>query len=170
MGNVFSNDQNVFSLASAELDFNGYKVIGVNSLNLKDELTPSDEYGNGVVAVGRTVGQYKASGDCEILLAEYNAIIQRLGRGFGKRPFGIGATYIEIGGDGIMSVQVLGARIVSTELSNSNDGKGTRVKFGLSIIKPILWNGISIVDEQSGTSSIGSSFGVSASVSASLGF
>jgi hypothetical protein len=162
---IYSIDQNRWSLASAELDFAGYKVIGVSSLGLKEELTPSEEYGNGPAPVGRTIGQYKASGDCEIILVEYQNLIQTLGAGFMTVPFGIGATYFEAGGDGIMSVQVTGARITNHELSNSNDGKATRMKFSLSIITPILWNGVSCLDLQRGLGSIGSQFGVGFSIS-----
>jgi hypothetical protein len=161
---IYSLDQNRFSFASAELDFGGFKVISVNDLVFKEESPQPEEYGNGPLPVGRVQGQYKGSGDCTILLVEYNDLIQRLGGGFSGKNFNVGATYMELQGDGIMIVDVRGARIVSHELANS-EGKASRMKLSFSIVTPILFNGVGILGTSNGVGSIGASFGASVGIS-----
>lgn len=156
---IFSLDQNRWSLASAEIDVAGDKMLGVQSLAPKEELTPTDVYGNGPVPVGRTRGIYKGSAELSILLVEFRAIIQKLGNGFGEKTFNIGATYIEINGDGVMPIEITGCRIATPDLSDTNDGKATVVKVGLSIITPIFWDGLQIINVNNGVATIGASFG-----------
>lgn len=134
-----------YSSASITLDFAGRKFVGVSSLNWSEELTPEDQYGFSPVAVGRTLGQYKASGDFEQLLSEYTALLKVLGNGYGTKPFNIGVQYREEGSD-LVKVEIIAARIAKADASNAQGPAGTRMKVSLSIIQPIRINGLTLVD------------------------
>lgn len=159
----FALDQNRFSFASAELDFAGTRVVSVNDLSFKEESPQPEEYGNGPLPVGRVQGNYKGSADCTILLIEYNELIQKLGSGFSKKNFNLGATYMELEGDGIFLVQVMGCRITNQELVNS-EGKASRMKLSFNFVTPIQYNGQGILQSQNSQGTLGVSVGASISV------
>ena len=162
MGAALPNfDGTLWSFASAEIDCAGRSVFGVSARGWKEELKAENEYGNGPVPIGRPVGQWTGSADMEIVLQEYLTLIQTLGNGYGRVPFNIGATYVEVDGPGVLPVQLLNVRLMSPEVANANDGKATRVKVGLSLVQPVLVNGLSIIDIGLVSVSIGASFSLS---------
>jgi hypothetical protein len=146
---IYSVDQNRFSLASAELDFNGTKIIGASSPTFSEELPDVMEYGNSNLPVGRVTGQWKGSGEIDLLLVEFDQLVQSLGTGFGQVNFNIGCTYMEVAGDGIYSLQITGCRI--NKIDGSNEvGKGSRVKCAFNYTQPAQWNGAAIFDAGGG--------------------
>lgn len=138
---------NEFSFASAVVDFGGTKFYGVRRLNWKQELTPEDQYGNGAVPIGRTLGQFKASGDFEQLLSEYELLTAKFGNNYGKVPFNIGCQYVEQPGAGIVKVELIAVRIIGEEVSNEQGAGGTVMKVTLSIVRPIKINGRTLIDD-----------------------
>ncbi|MFT3773011.1 MAG: hypothetical protein QM820_47110 [Minicystis sp.] len=140
---IYSVDQNRFSLASAELDFNGVRILGASSPSFSEELPDNMEYGTGNLPVGRVTGQWKGSGEIDLLLVEFDQLAQSLGDGFGQANFNVGCTYLEIAGDGIFSLQFTGCRINKIDGSNEA-GKASRVKVAFNYTQPATWNGFRI--------------------------
>lgn len=164
---------NLYSATSAEVDVDGKRFFAVTSLTLDDELTPEDQYGFGAVAVGRTKGQYKASGELEMMEHEANLLIARLqakagaGRGYGEVSFNISAN-LEESTLGVSTIDVVGARVTKVSDALASGPAGLRKKFTLSIIKPIKRNGASIVaDPDANIITLGGA-AIGASVSAAL--
>lgn len=153
-----------YGFASAEIDCRGRIYHGVVSLNWKEENPKEDVYGNARVALSRTSGQYKASGDMEMLLDHAAALLADLGPGWSDVPFNIGIQYEEIPGAGTLSVELIGVMLVSAEVSNARGPAAITKKFGLSIISPIRENGLTMVPDpfNKGTN-IGSAIGALAS-------
>lgn len=151
----------LWSFASAEIDVAGVSVFGVSGLGWKEDVKKEPTYGNGPLPIGRPRGQWSGSADMEILYSEYLTLISVLGDSFTDVSFNIGATYVEVNGPGIMPVQLLSVQIASPEVANTNDGKATVVKVGLSLIRPVETNGIAIMRSGLGGVTIGASFSLS---------
>jgi len=137
---------NVYSSASAEIDLRGKVYGGIVALNWSDELTIEEVYGFGPTPVGRTIGQYKATADLEMLMGDSDVFLADLGPAYGTVAFNIGCSYEEITGAGLSTVEIIGARIVKNEVSNSRGSAGITRKFTLSVIYPIKTNGLTIID------------------------
>lgn len=141
---------NEFSFASAAIDFGGTKFYGLTTLNWSQELTPEDQYGNGPVPIGRTLGQYKAAADFEQKLSEYERLLQKLGSNYMTKVFNVGCQYREQPGAGLFKVEINAVRIIKDEVSNSQGAAGTTVKVTLSVIRPIRMNGRTAIDDALG--------------------
>jgi hypothetical protein len=160
MGTIINGNE--FSFTSAEIDCAGRTYYGISALNCKDELTPEDVYGNGSVAIGRTEGIYKASADMEIALSEFRSLCAQLGDGFGSRSFNIGVQYRETPGAGLYKIELLGLRLTANDLPNAQGAAGTKVKVTLSLIQPILWNGLTLVKIRKGGLSVSNALAAAA--------
>jgi hypothetical protein len=143
---IYSPNQNRWSFASGECNFNGQKFVGLQSFNPVEEVKKERVYGNGRKAIGRVRGQHTASASCEMVLTEYDQLIQALGPGFTDIPFDISVTYIETAGDGVFTIQCSQVTITKVEQKASNDGKAIIVALDLDLIDPINWNGQTMVE------------------------
>lgn len=155
---IYSLNANRWSFASAEISLAGSKYVGLQNLNPKESVKKEGVYGNGRTKIGRVRGQHEASSTMDMVLTEYNQLIQGLGDSFTDVPFDISATFIEQNGDGVFTMGMTQVTIVEHELGMSNDGKALIQKVTLDIIDPISWNGIRICDQ--GDSFNASAFGL----------
>ena len=144
----YSLDSNVWTLASGVIKVDGSMTfMGLQSLDLSDEVDSAAVFGNGQRAVGRRRGQYRATGSLTILWSEWDQLAQYLGTPISEQPFDITATYSELTGDGITNVEVSSVTIQKIEKSVSNDQKEIVAKLTLLITAPILWNGQALIDD-----------------------
>ena len=132
-----------YSFASIEAKANGLKIIGFKSINYDDGLKPTALGGTTPVKIGRTRGAYEAKGDCEMYRLEANALMASLGPGFYEVAWTFTVQYSENDDQPVTTDTILGVRLESTASSNSDGPDASTLKFGLNIIKPILWNGVS---------------------------
>lgn len=144
---IYSLNGNRWSFASASISLAGSSFVGLQNLNPKESVKKEKVYGNGRTGIGRVRGQHEASSTMDMVLTEYNQLIQRLGDSFTDVPFDISATFLEQNGDGVFTLGITQATIVDHEMGLSNDGKATIQKVTLDVIDPIWWNGIRICDQ-----------------------
>lgn len=158
------------SWASAQIDVNATPFYGITALNFSDELEMEGEYGPSPIALGGVIKQYKASVDLEMILSERDRLIAKLGNGFGKVPFNIGAQWIESTGQPTSTVGIIGARISKMEQSNAPGA--AKVKLTLFQYLPIVYTGgLTIFSQEQQVGDIGSLVsGVVGQVAASFGF
>jgi hypothetical protein len=139
-----TNGKTIMSLESGRLDVGGKKFYGLSSLGWKQELGGEDVYGNGPLPVGRTLGQYKASAEYEQLYSEHMAHLAKLGPAYGLKVFNLGAQWREAS---LHKVEIIAARITAKDIAAQQGGAPVRVKVTLSVIVPIIENGLTIIDQ-----------------------
>jgi hypothetical protein len=147
---IYSMNAYRWSFASGEINCNGRKFVGLQNLNPKESVKKEKVYGNGRTGIGRVRGQHEASSTMDMVLTEYDQLIQSLGDSFTDVPFDISATFIETTGDGVFTLGMTQVTIVEHELAMSNDGKALIQKVTLDIIDPIFWNGLRMCDQGDG--------------------
>jgi len=154
----------VYSATSAYVDLDGKKYFGLRTLNFKDELPQEKQYGFGMVAVGRTRGNYNPSADMEILLHEGQRLIEGLcakakaqtgSEYYFGVPFDIGVVLVEQAPLGFSSIQILGATIEADEIGIQQGGAALVHKFTLNVIRPILKDGKPSVPDPIGANNTG---------------
>lgn len=150
MAGIYSLNAYRWSFASGEINLDGRKYVGLQNLNPKEAVKKEAVYGNGRTAIGRVRGQHSASSTMDMILTEYDALIEGLGDSFTDVPFDISATFIETSGDGVFTLGMTQVTIVEHELAMSNDGKALIQKVTLDIIDPIVWNGKRMCDQGDG--------------------
>jgi hypothetical protein len=91
--------------------------------------------------IGKTRGDNKYDGDCELYLVQWQLLQVSMGlEGYGDIPFPIFVTYSDIGMPTIVDT-LLGCTIDSTEVSQSQSNKALSRKIDLSPVK-IYFNGV----------------------------
>lgn len=115
-------------------------LLGAQSVDYKDSAKTENVYGKGRVALGRSRGNYEASGTLEMLKADADKLTSSLGGDFlGTADFTVTASYANDGGtaatDTLQQCVVTGQGVTA-----SQGDSAVKVKLDLSI-KKILWNG-----------------------------
>lgn len=148
---AFGLNQRRLSLASGHITFAGEKFPGLQGMTPKDSVESTPTYGSGQIAVGTTRGPYKPEFSFEILAGEGDALMQLLGTPLDGAPFDVSGTFMEPGSvDRDFTVQIHQCTWKSSELAMSNDGKALIYKVETTVILPISWNGIYLVDQPDG--------------------
>lgn len=123
---------------SIEAKVNGDIVIGFKEIAYNDKLEPTKVYGVHAQPIGRTRGVYSAEGSMTLYLDEANTLIQKLGPGFKEISFDITVSYTE--GSDTITDEIVGCRIKSLDMSNSQGADPTVRKFDLDVMF-IRWGG-----------------------------
>lgn len=113
-------------------------IVGVKSLNYKVEQDPADVFGTSPLPIGQTKGTAKFSGDVEMYLAEFQALVNAIGDGFGSTLITITVSYSE--GDYTSTDTLIGCRLLAPEASQSQGADPLTRKFSLKMLN-ILWGG-----------------------------
>ena len=125
---------------SIELKIAGLIFIGFKSIEYSRKRTRTKPMGAHPDPLAKTRGTNEYDANCEMYLAEFNALLAHLGAGYGDVPFTITATYIQNGFDTIQDV-LRGCTIDSTTASNPVGAEALVRKFDLAPLK-ILYNGV----------------------------
>ena len=113
-------------------------IVGIKSLNYKVEQDPVDVMGTSPLPIAQTRGTAKFSGDVEMYLAEFSALVDAIGDGFGSVLITITVAYSE--GDYTKTDTLVGCRLISPEASQSQGADPLTRKFSLKMLN-ILWGG-----------------------------
>jgi len=132
------------SFSSIELKIAGLIFVGFKTINYSRTRSRSNVHGKSPDPIGKTRGKNEYKADCELYLAEWNALQAELGPGYGDTFFTITVTYGENGFDTIQDV-IKGCTLDSTDASNSEGTDPTVRKLDLNPMK-ILFNGIEDMD------------------------
>jgi hypothetical protein len=136
-----------FSPASCEITIAGFRMLGVLDLTYSDSLEPGRVPSNGTpMDIGRTVGKQKPTASMTLLKLEWVALIKRLGKGFGERPFLVGVSMFEPGPNPPSFDEIVGCRITKPEITiaaTSTDAIAVKVEMDPMYIK---YDGLVIAD------------------------
>ncbi len=142
-----------FSTADMSFVFDGFYIVGVKSLNYKDNLGRNFVRGTSAIPLGLTTGNYEASGDMELYLNS-SALITSI-PGWRDIPHVATVSYgpnviapLPFMVDIIAGIWLLGA-----DAGRSQGEDALTMKFDFKITTPILWN--SNVSTTRGASIIG---------------
>jgi hypothetical protein len=117
-------------------------ITGIKSLNYKVEQDPTEIYGTSPLPLGMTRGTAKFSGDVEMYVAEFQAIVDAIGPDFGSVPIDIAVSYSE--GAYTKTDFLQGVRLLSPEASQSQGADALTRKFSMKMLN-ILFDGIAPV-------------------------
>lgn len=138
-------NSNKFSYASITLWIDGRPYRGVKAINYKDSLKPAIVRGTGKQAIGWTAGQYESEGDVELFREEWADVRSALGPGYMERVFSIQVQYQELGAS-LQTDTLPAVRISENTRSNSEGTDALTVKLGLTLLLPILENGVAPIN------------------------
>jgi hypothetical protein len=141
---------NAFGWASAEIILGVFRQLGITSINYKRGLKTSIVYGAGSNPIAFTQGQAELSGDFEMLLNQYQLMVQDLGDGWMSRTLGdIVVSYDEPSGDLLTIVHTLiGVRVTDVDEGiQSSSTDAAVVKLTYNYLK-FLENGINPMPTQ----------------------
>jgi hypothetical protein len=86
-----------YDYASIEVQADGQIFISISSVNYKHTCTPGKTRGTHAQAVGRTTGEYEASGSIELSKSAARELRAQLGPGYMTKPFDIIVNYAPAG-------------------------------------------------------------------------
>lgn len=116
------------------LTFRGFKSINYTRTRDRGMVR-----GNHPDPIAKTRGENSYDADCEVYLAEFEALRQALGPGYGDILFNVLVHFVEGGFEGVQD-QIIGCTLDSTEASNSQGTDALTRKVKLTPIK-ILFGG-----------------------------
>jgi hypothetical protein len=122
--------------------------IDFKSFSFKESLKPGKVRGSRKRVQGRTVGVYDADGSFEMYMGEAEELLKELcrdGQGYGEQEFDVVINY-QARGMPMVTVELIGCRIMDLDTNHSEDENGIAHKFDLDIMK-IKRNGLEMVSE-----------------------
>ncbi len=129
-----------FKLPSgATLTFRGFKSIDYNRKRDRGIIR-----GNHPDPLAKVRGENSYTGSVEVYLAEFQALIDELGPGYGDIPFTLLVHFVEGGFAGIQD-ELLGCTLDGTDASNGQGTDGISRKIDLSPLK-IKFDGVDDVE------------------------
>lgn len=124
-----------FGFSSIEIDINGLKLRGYQSINWEQNSEFTDIYGTHHQMLGDTPGKYSASGSLEMLYPEWQELRGALGDGYMQNRFTISVVMSESGGASEAEHVVLnGVRIKKVNPSISEGTDPVKVSLDLDIM------------------------------------
>lgn len=128
-------------------DGSSQAIVGIKSLNYKVEQDPAELYGTSPLPIGMTRGTIKFSGDCELYLAEFYAMVEAIGADFGSVLMDVTVSYSE--GAFTRTDTLIGCRFISADASQGQGADALTRKFSLKALN-ILFNGVPAVTSATG--------------------
>ncbi len=129
-------------------------ITRFNNFNYEQSLTPGVLRGNSAQKLGRTRGQYEASGSMSIYREEFDIVLALLGsmppanQGWMEKSFDFSVSYGEMIGIPAND-ELQGIRIVRWAAQNAQGGDPTMIDVDFDIMK-ILLNGFPAVIDKGG--------------------
>jgi hypothetical protein len=122
---------------------------GIKAINFKDGLKPKFVRGTSVAPIGRTRGEYEASGSIELYIEEFKLLQFALtpgGAGFMEIPFDITINYAILTSDAAITETLQACRITEADQSYSLSDEALVVKCSLSIMQVLRNKASSTLD------------------------
>lgn len=124
-----------YSFSSIEIDLGDAGVVsGVVDISYDHGLEPTHVRANGSVQeIGRTRGEYSATGKMTLLKEDANLLRSKLGPGYMEKIFSVTVSYAETGHETTTDV-LSGVRIKKEAESHSQGGDALKTEFELSVM------------------------------------
>jgi hypothetical protein len=152
-----------FQFSNISFKAAGRSFLGLNSINLKEELTPEGVESNAPYFVAQTDGVYRASGDFEQVFSEWIRLITFLGDGYGQKPINLSATGFHPLLD-TFTIVVKNFTLMGGDLPLKAGAAPVTQKCGMFITEPIEVNGLTLVKRRASVEG-----GIGIAISAVLG-
>ncbi len=132
------------------------RIIGAAELKMNEKLEPGEVEGASSIPVGYTDGPWSGTFGFKAPLAEMLAALQAMGGSFGKAILTAGMSFDgSDSSDGVMTLNVLGARITSVDFDGGDRSKASMIAVECKLLTPSDWNGVSITDAPDVTAGLG---------------
>jgi hypothetical protein len=137
----FRINGNMYSWSSIEVGIAGFPVEGISAIDYDDGLDPGLPRGTSSVPLGSTQGPWSGSATLTMFRRFFDTLVLALGGpGFGTVETIVNVMYFEeIEG---VKCDTLLVKFSKNSVSNSDSSDGTSIKCDLTVLQPILWNGI----------------------------
>lgn len=120
--------------SSLEIDVAGDIYVGIKEIAWTETLEPGIVRGTSAQKLARTRGEHDAEGSMVMYYEDALELLNALGDGYGEVSFDISVTY---SGEGVPTKKaaLLGCRITSKEITNSQGTDPSEMSFDLDIIQ-----------------------------------
>lgn len=142
---VLNVNGDLYSATSAIVNLFGKPYVGLRTITYKEDVPTTPQNGTGNVSLGRTRGVYAVSVSIEILKHHGDLLIVDLQTkaetvglgGWGEVPFNVEAKLRERPPLGLSAIDILGAKVQSSEEGIQTGGDAVVLKLELSVLRPI---------------------------------
>jgi len=141
---------------------NTVRLPGLLSAQLTRKLTPGKSWGSRSKPQTRTRGKFEPDAKVKMFLEDYNVLVAYLTTKAAAQGFGIFEVSWQLTGTlfeptlGVTRWDVRGTRIVSEDITPTEDGDDKEVEVSLDLdVMDILKDGLSVVNEQSPFGQVG---------------
>lgn len=151
----WNSDQSRFSLASAEADFDGVTMRGLQGITITDEVATDPAYGNGSIPIGAPAGTYKGELTFSTIPEEADNILQALGQDYSRVLGTVGITMNEPNGNSYL-IELSRVKITKVE-ANLGEAGGQKISitsFTCLVMDPPNFNGVSSISDPTGFGSV----------------
>ena len=135
-----------YSLSSADIEVQGYQVMGTSELKLGEKLEPGEVEGQSSVPVGWTRGAWSGEGSLKLPLSEGLDMKANMGNEYMTRVWTGTFTFTELNGPGVMTIEVLGARFKAFDIDGGDRTKPSTDALPFMLTQPCLANGVKAVE------------------------
>lgn len=139
---------NMFCVSSLDLEVEGYRPLGAQGLGIGEKLEPGEVEGTSPWAIGYTKGKGSGTFKFQLPLKEALGLLRAVGSPFGSRIVNGSATFTEIEGDGVETLEFQ-ARVSSLDLDSGDRQKPAMISFDGTLTQPCSWGGETMVDTPS---------------------
>jgi len=146
MAYIYDSNQKQYSMSSLDLQLAGVSLFGGSELKLSEKLEPGDVEGQSPVPIGQTTGAWSGEGSIKLPLSEALSAKAQIGNQWGTVAWTGTATFTELDGPGVMTIEILGARFTGAELDGGDRSKASTESLPFKLLQPCLWNGVKIVE------------------------
>lgn len=129
-----------YDFSSVEVDINGEIFTDIQAVDYSDTVSRSFLRGANAVPLGRTRGEYEATGSITLSKRGGADLKALLGNGFYEVSFDMTVSYSEAE-EGVITDKVIGCQFESNENAHATGPDPLVEVFPLSVMR-ILWNGL----------------------------
>jgi hypothetical protein len=122
-----------YEFARLVISIDGEEYVGITAINYGSELMPGEARGVGPQRLGRTLGEHKAEADMEMLEPSWQALLAKLGKGFGAKIFEISVSYSASGDLPVVTDVLKGVRITKPGAALAQGPDPAKRKIALDI-------------------------------------
>jgi hypothetical protein len=146
MAYIYDINAQQYCLSSLDLQIAGNTIFGGSELKISEKLTPGEVEGQSAVPVGWTKGPWSGEGSIKLPLGEALTLKAAMGNEWMTQAWTGTATFTELSGPGVMTIEILGARFNTTSLDGGDRSKASTDALDFTLLTPCIANGVKAVE------------------------
>jgi hypothetical protein len=127
--------------SSRRVTFGDTEIAGISEISYRDGLEPGVVPGTRAIPMGMTRGKYEAEASLTMNKRRWQKYVASKGDGFLERVVPVSISHRDDDGYGMITDELVGARVTKVEDSSSEGGDPINVQITLKPIY-IKWNGV----------------------------